>query len=1240
MSSSGYKDRFIDRIVGRYRLREKIGSGGMGSVYRGVHIEIPGLVVAVKLLALNLVNEDSLRQRFRDEAAFMALLGECSPNIVQIRDYGIFEEFDIPYYMMELLQGHSLEALNHSDQPVPLERLISIVSQLCDGLHVAHSQDVIHRDLKPPNIFLIPDPQLGDRVKILDFGIAKLINDAEATRKTVGYIGTPQYSSPEQFLSQPLDLRSDLYSLGVILYELFSGTRPYEAVDNSFASWYRIHTELPPPKQVPSQNPSHPTPPEIEQIILRCLSKNPNGRPDSALEIAKYMQLALKDLRIQKDQLLLSDAARLANIQDWRNAIARVEAISYESPLYVEAQIALRTWQPAAANQQALEQARRLAVGGQIDDLVRAVSLVVAIPKDSAIQQAAQSEATVWVNQAFALVEEYGRTGRWAEAIASAQQVCELPGASQRFDDRVVQWRNELSAAEALSIAESLAARQQWDQALHQAESVQSNTSVHTRAHELRGLWQRELEAKQRWEQAQRFADAGEFTKAIEWATTIDAGTANVEAARSSIVQWQNAMAQARHWQTLEQARARIRTDGVAHLAEAVSLVSTIPVGLPLYQTAQNEMGTWIAGALAALEKLAAERRWAEALEQAQPVAAIPAVGQRLQGQMLRWQTELSAAETLGTAESFAARQQWDQALRQSEILPPNTDAQIRASDLRTRWRRELQAQQLWEQAELLANVGDYSEALRLASGVESGTVYEGIARNRTATWQQAAAQVEHRRSLDEARDSIRIDGIANLARALSLLSSIPYSSDLYITAQSEANGWIESAIGAAEQLATEQRWAEALQLVAPLARLNPVAQRLGNRPSQWQQELQAQQALEQAEQLAQAEEYDAAIDRATKIVEGMVCSAIARTRIADWREASRRRPPTQLFQEEIPEFTDTASATDENPTRLQAEELASAPHLPDSHVTIQQTTQDRPRQTLPSDNTQLTRTAPWVFVAAGTAVLVLGGGTIALFAPKTPPANDAKVKTESSRKVIPPPVTQMPQQPTRTQTSNEQSKREAARQAAIHKAGEERRQAEEVARKEKDEADKRQPTESEPKKLATAARLEEEAKQRELIQKQKAAEAEKRRQELAKLQDEASKHQAEEEAKQKAAEAEKRRQNELAKIQMDEANKRQAEEEAKQKAAEAEKRRQNELAKIQMEEEKKRRAEEEAKKQAEEIARRQASVESSNRRTEQEATATTQNSTNSTESLIPGKTCRYKRQQNKNLAKLPNCPE
>jgi eukaryotic-like serine/threonine-protein kinase len=279
-------DPLLGRMVGRYRIVERIGAGGMGSVYKAIHEEIPELVSAVKVLSERAVADSDLRQRFRDEAAISARLGDRSPYIVQIRDYGILAELNLPYFAMEFLQGRTLDNLLFT--ATPLDKALTIANQICEGLRVAHAQSVVHRDLKPTNIFLIPDPPAGERVKILDFGIAKLISEAVEAKSnrqaTQGYLGTPHYSSPEQLRGEEVTPRSDIYSLGMILYELICGAMPFAMEDQGFYSWLQAHLERS-PLPMGSKVPVH-----IEQTIQRCLAKDPQMRPASVLEVAQALQ--------------------------------------------------------------------------------------------------------------------------------------------------------------------------------------------------------------------------------------------------------------------------------------------------------------------------------------------------------------------------------------------------------------------------------------------------------------------------------------------------------------------------------------------------------------------------------------------------------------------------------------------------------------------------------------------------------------------------------------------------------------------------------------------------------------------------------------------------------------------------------------------------------------------------------------------------------------------------------------
>ncbi len=606
------RDTFLNRMVGRYRLVEKIGSGGMGSVYKGVHTEIPDLVVAVKLLAQSCVDNDSLRQRFRDEASICALLGDRSPNIVQIRDYGILDELDLPYYAMEYLQGRDLEELIRLDTPLLLEHAISIVQQLCEGLNVAHEQGVIHRDLKSSNIYLIPDAQRGERVKILDFGIAKFLRDAALAQTgplTQGYMGTPRYSSPEQLQGKEIGLRSDLYTLGLILYELFAGNQPFAVEDDSFASWYRAHNELP-PRPMAEANPRRSVPADIEQIILRCLAKEPKDRPHSSLEISQQLERAVRKVgeesRRQEDQQVLDSALQLTTQGLWSEASALVQSIAYDSPTYPEAQTYLKNWQLEVEYQRVFEQARLLAQENEISSLVRAVSMVGTIPSTSVVYRTAHVESQRWIERVSESAEDLARAEKWSEALQRAELISTLPG-TQRLSPLILQWRKEEQAADVLRKAESLAAERRWEQAIKQLDSIPVGTVNQPRALQRRPLWQKEIQAQQALEQADLLASEKKYDEAISRVATVISGTVFDSEAQNKQAVWKAELAQ-QQAQTAPPPQED-RTPSVPPSTATAPTADRTPSQSSTPETStkpQPPLGLWIGGGLAALAAVAA----------------------------------------------------------------------------------------------------------------------------------------------------------------------------------------------------------------------------------------------------------------------------------------------------------------------------------------------------------------------------------------------------------------------------------------------------------------------------------------------------------------------------------------------------------------------------------------------------------------------------------------------------------
>jgi serine/threonine-protein kinase len=258
-------------VDGRYQVEAVLGEGGMGIVYRCTHTII-GKTVAMKVLRADLARDSEVTERFLNEARAASAIG--NPHIIDISDFGQFPD-RATYFVMEHLAGSPLSKLLEGNQPLALGRILHIARQLCAGLAAAHAAGIIHRDLKPDNIFLIQRGAERDFVKILDFGIAKT-NAATRLTRDGAVFGTPHYMSPEQAAGNPVDQRGDVYSLGVILYEMASGHVPFDAESfMGILSQHLYKAPLPLGKR-------EPPPPELsaglDAIVLKCLSKQPQDR--------------------------------------------------------------------------------------------------------------------------------------------------------------------------------------------------------------------------------------------------------------------------------------------------------------------------------------------------------------------------------------------------------------------------------------------------------------------------------------------------------------------------------------------------------------------------------------------------------------------------------------------------------------------------------------------------------------------------------------------------------------------------------------------------------------------------------------------------------------------------------------------------------------------------------------------------------------------------------------------------
>ncbi|MCY3865375.1 MAG: serine/threonine-protein kinase, partial [Chloroflexi bacterium] len=268
----------IGKTINGYEILSQVGQGGMATVYLARQRSM-NRQVALKFLPSVFINDEAYLQRFEREVNIVSQLEHR--NIVPVYDFGEYE--NQPYIAMRYMPAGSVEELLAQGR-IPLPRVASIVEQVASALDYAHQKGILHRDLKPSNI-LLDD---GGGVFITDFGIARILGEGSGALTTQGVVGTPSYMSPEQARAEPLDGRSDVYSLGVMLFELVTGRRPFES-DTPY-SIAIMHVTMPPP--APRQFEPDISP-RLEKVIMRALRKAREERFGSASELAEALRLSL-----------------------------------------------------------------------------------------------------------------------------------------------------------------------------------------------------------------------------------------------------------------------------------------------------------------------------------------------------------------------------------------------------------------------------------------------------------------------------------------------------------------------------------------------------------------------------------------------------------------------------------------------------------------------------------------------------------------------------------------------------------------------------------------------------------------------------------------------------------------------------------------------------------------------------------------------------------------------------------
>jgi len=390
------------RQLGKYEVLEIVGRGGMGVVYKAVDPAI-GRLVGIKMMTGAVVNDPSLLKRFYREAQSVGKLRH--PNIVTVYDLGIQEA--MPYLVMEFLEGESLDVALRSDRTLLLEEKLSIVIQVCNALAYAHEQSIVHRDIKPGNVMLLKD----GTVKLVDFGIARI--GAEYVTRTGQLIGSIQYMSPEQVHSAHVDSRTDIFSTGVMLYQMLTNVLPFEGQDAGATLLKIVHDPAPPLSKFLQEYP-----PELDSIMQRALAKQPGERYQTATELALDLSNVEERLKRKRISGYLEAVEESIADRQWDKSREQLLQLLKVDRQNVRAIEQLREVQQQIQKQQRVERIRDLQIQAEqamarnaLDEALRYLSVSLTLDEDNSQLRELRD----------AIQERKQRAARVAELLARAK---------------------------------------------------------------------------------------------------------------------------------------------------------------------------------------------------------------------------------------------------------------------------------------------------------------------------------------------------------------------------------------------------------------------------------------------------------------------------------------------------------------------------------------------------------------------------------------------------------------------------------------------------------------------------------------------------------------------------------------------------------------------------------------------------------------------------------------------------